>query len=870
MVLKTADEFTKDSYQELFSALAAGATVVTANNRLARHIALLWGEAERARGLAVWETPDVLPWTAYIRRAADVVRAGLATPAAPLSDTQERWLWADLVRAQEAGFLCTDQAFGDLAADAWRLLADYAQPVPAGDGSPETEAFVALARAFKDRLRVNQREDRARDGARVVTALQRGALAPPAILVWAGFQRLTPIQNQVNDAGLAAGGAVKILGLPQVQGSMQALVFPSVDNELTATLLWAQDRFLHNPQGRYAIVVPDLERHRLPMARLADEIFAVTTHTEERPYGFSLGAPLVDAPVIAAALRAWRLIQGPLGPMDAALLMQSPFVAGAQTPRAVRAQAAYAVLEGGIALGLPDMAGLAQSLGARDWSARLMRLASRVRAWPKRARASVWAGLMMDALGVLGWPGFAAQAEYQAAAALRDVLESIAGLDAVAAPMSYGLALATVQEALAERVFQAGDSEARVQIMGPLEAVGLSFDGLWVVNLHDGVWPAMRQPHPLLPLAFQREHHFPHADIEDDVRYAEALTQYFSRAAPEVYLSAALHDGRDPQRPSRLLENFAPKVAAAPPFTGRAARVFAARSSLEEIRESPAPLVALRPTGYGVGLFAAQAGCPFKAAAQYRFRADPLSPLSYGLAPSVRGAVLHAALEQLFRALPDQAALMSLSLIAKEQQIAAAVAHALAGAHEAYRAFPHAFLALEAQRYQDLVRDFLALEEGRPAFRVQACEKEVDFLCGEIKARVRIDRVDEVGGRLVLIDYKTGKVPTLDLASERPLYPQLLLYAAALGEDVAGFAYAALSARGSSYKAWVRDADLLPGATVVPEWEQRAASWPVLLRRLADEFGEGRADVKPEPGACDYCGRESLCRIGERGQDDDR
>ncbi|MHB8252840.1 MAG: PD-(D/E)XK nuclease family protein [Acidiferrobacter sp.] len=870
MVLKIADEFTIDSDPGLFSALAAGATVVTANNRLARHIALLWGRARHAAGRTVWETPDVLPWTAYINRTADLVRAGLETPAAALSETQERWLWADLVRTQEAGFLCADEAFGELAAEAWGLLADHALALPAGNGSPETEAFVALARAFTERLRTLHREDRARDSARVTAAWRAGALKPPDVLVWAGFQQLTPAQRQINDACLAAGGVCQMLALPQSGGSVQALIFATVEQELTAAFLWAQERLQQHAEGRYALVVPDLERYRLAMTRLAADVFSVAAHSPLRPYGFSLGASLKDAPVVAAGLRVWGLIQAPLDPLDAALLIQSPFLSGAQSERAVRAQLAYTVLEGGAPLGLQDIAAVMRTPHTHAAGAAFARLTGMVRAWPRRARASVWAGLFMKALEALGWPGSASRVEYQAVAALRDALESIAGLDAVAGPVSYGSALASVQEVLARRVFQAGESEARLQIMGPLESLGLPFDGLWVLNLHDRVWPAMRQPHPLLPLAFQREHHLPHADIEEDVRYAQALIEDFLGAAPEVCLSAALHDGQDPQRPSRLLEKYAPQSAPAPFFMGRAARDFAARLPLEEIPETPAPLLSPRTHGYGVGLFAAQAACPFQAAAQYRLRANPLNPPSYGLAPSVRGAVVHKALEQWFRTFPDQASWMVLALAAKERQIEVAVDTALAGAHAAYSAFPKAFLLLEARRIQDLLRGFLAVEESRGPFRVQACEQEVTFACGALTARGRIDRIDRVDDKLVLIDYKTGKVPTLDLTSDRPMYPQLLFYAVAEGHAVAGFAYAAISARATAYKAWASAPDLLPGATVIPEWETLAATWPVLFRRLATEFLEGGAAVDPQPTACDYCGRESLCRIGERGHDDDR
>ena len=860
MVLKTAGEFTNDSEARLLSALTAGATVVTANNRLARQIALRWAKDQQTRGLSVWTTPDVLPWSAFIVRAADAVREAQGTRSAPLSATQERWLWAELVRGQDTGFLCSDVAFGDLAADAWRLLADHSLPLPPGNGNPETEIFLSLARAFMERLRGLQREDRARDGARVVAALQAGLWEPPALLVWAGFERLTPIQGEVKTAWERAGATCEVLKLPDIGAATQALVFPSIEHEWTAALLWAKECLTQNPVGRYALVVPDLERHRGPLTRLADEIVG---DSDASPYSVSLAPALTEAPVAAAALRVFRLMMAPLEPMDAASLMHSPFVAGMAREDGARAQAACDLLAGARSWGSSDLAAIARRHGALV-AARLLGRLAKIRAtWPARARASVWAGHMTGALTALGWPGGALPEDYEGLAALHEVLEAVAGLDAVAPPMTYDQILGVMQEAVASRAFQGSEVEAPIQILGPLEAVGLSFDGVWVLNLHDRAWPAPRSPHPLLPIGFQRSHHLPHAHFEDDVRYAEALARAFSTAAPEAILSTALHNGVEALRPSPILGRLGPRMAEAPVFARRARRIFARRMPLEDIPEPLAPVGAPRERGYGVGLFAAQAGCSFKAAAQYRWRADPLVAPSYGLAPAVRGAVLHAALEQIFRAIPDHGGLTALTPKDRDELVVRAVRHAMSEARADYEPFPAAFVALEVRRYQRLLCDFLTLELQRPPFVVRACEKDVSFPCGPLWARGRIDRIDEVNGKWILIDYKTGAVPTLDLDADRPLHPQLLFYAIAEGPQVAGIAYAALSAQGAAYKAWVAEDALLPDAVEVPHWEQKSKAWRAALERLAEAFVGGSVRVDPQAGACDYCGRESLCRVRE-------
>lgn len=867
MVLKSADEFTKDSEAKVFVALAAGACLVTANNRLARHIQLAYGEAQRRAGRTAWETPDILPFHAYIVRAGERVRMLTAEAGPALTDAQEQWIWADLVRAQGNRFLCDDGAFAGLARQAFKLVADYRLPLPPPNGGLETDAFLLLARAFERELARIGREDGSREIQRVARALREGRLTPPPRLFWAGFHELTPAQAEVFAACEAAGGLCEILPLPDLAGSQQAFLFPTVENECVAALLWAREKIRDRPQGRYGLVVPDLESYRVTMTRLADDILERSA-SPGRAYELSLGESLKDAPVVAAACRLWRALDEPLSALDAASLIQSPFISGTEGERGRRAQAAYEVLDEGKAVGLSDLVLRLSSAGTPHFSGAVGRLSRTVRAWPKRASPSAWCRLLGEALEVVRWPGSLSKPEHQAVAALREVLESVAGLDAVVSSLSYGRVLSLVDDALVARVFQGEVRGASLQVLGPLEAVGLSFDGLWIANLHDRVWPATRQPHPLLPLAWQREHHLPHAHVEDDIRFAQALITDFVKASPDVILSTALHDGKEPQRPSRALEGYGLQQVPAPLYKNRAGRVFATRLPLEEIPEVRAPLVMPRSPGYGTGLFAAQAACPFRAAAQYRLQADPLTAPAIGLSPATRGAVLHKALEHWFSALPDPAMSHALDPQDREERIREALVAALDAAQEDFRAFPVAYKALEATRMQGLLRGFLAFEEARGPFLVEACEKEVVFPVGALVARGRIDRVDKVGGRSLLIDYKTGRIPKLDLDAERPQYPQLLLYALAEGPTVAGFAYADLSASGPAYKVWAQDDSLWPDATLVPDWEEKRAQWRGIFERLAAQFVEGVAPVDPAPGACEYCGRQSLCRVGEEPSDD--
>jgi len=868
MVLKTADEFTSDVEEGLFAALAHGASVVTANNRLARYLRLAYGRAQRERGRPVWEAPDILPWRAYVSRGAAGVRAAQGSVAASLSDVQERFIWSRLVRSQGGGFLCHDAAFGALAQEAFGLVADYGLALPQASGSLETEGFLALARAFEKELGRLQREDPARDAHRLAQALRLGQVPPPAQLLWVGFRDMTPAQENVIAACQEKGGHCLRVPLPDRGRVQEARIFPTLEEEMTAALLWAREQWIKKPMARYGLVVPDLEHHRLWLNRLAEDVLGDLSTAQGPIYEFSLGAPLIEAPVVAMALRAWRLVAGALRAADVASLIQSPFMRGAKEERSARAQTAFEVLDEGADLTLSDTISLLSGSATPIAREAFARVHAQSRAFATRSRASVWADRLMGILRTLGWPGVSSQTEYQAVAALHEALEAVAGVDALTGPLSFERILGVVSDVLAARIFQGGDQDAPLQILGPLEAAGLPFDGLWIGNLHDRVWPALRSAHPLLPLAWQREHHLPHAHIEDDIRFAQELVRELSVAAPMVVLSTGLHDGKEALRVSPVLARFHPQAVAGPDYKRQAERFFEARLPLEEVRDEPAPLVAPRDTGYGTGLFAAQAACPFKAAAQYRFQAHPLSAPSYGISPAVRGTVLHKALEFWFSGLGGDGPYGDLDEADREARMKEAVATAFAGARVAYRLFPVAFRDIEALRVQGILRAFLAYENDRPSYRVVACEREVEQVCGPLTVRGRIDRIDVIEDREVLIDYKTGRLPTLDLDTDRPQQPQLLFYATARGPAVAAFAFADLSVRGPGYKVWTGVKDLWPGALVVPDWEEKSTQWRALFDRLATHFAEGHAPVDPLPGACEHCGRESFCRVGERRSDD--
>ncbi|MEK7752622.1 MAG: hypothetical protein AAB654_11945, partial [Acidobacteriota bacterium] len=84
--------------------LARGVTVVTPNQRLAQALARDFDTAQAARGLAAWESADILPYPALVQRAYEDALYSELAPDLPvlLTPVQEQALWEDIIRRSDA------------------------------------------------------------------------------------------------------------------------------------------------------------------------------------------------------------------------------------------------------------------------------------------------------------------------------------------------------------------------------------------------------------------------------------------------------------------------------------------------------------------------------------------------------------------------------------------------------------------------------------------------------------------------------------------------------------------------------------------------------------------------------------------------
>ena len=250
----------------LFAALQRGATLATANARLARSMRREFNAAQLAAGKAAWPTPSILPWPAFVQQLWARHAGGEAPVLTPI---QEQALWESIVEASpESASLIQPQAAARLAAEAWRLVHEWHVPItgkkrlPAWEATAETLAFHGWAQQFQFHARWLNRIDSAQQ----IEWLLNRAVTGPAALWLAGFDELTPRQRAllaaIEQTGTQVTHFTAAAPPPARMGAASLAGFSDATVETEAAAAWSRGRLEAHPHARIGVVVQNLEQRR--------------------------------------------------------------------------------------------------------------------------------------------------------------------------------------------------------------------------------------------------------------------------------------------------------------------------------------------------------------------------------------------------------------------------------------------------------------------------------------------------------------------------------------------------------------------------------------------------------------------------------
>jgi len=878
--------------EDLAQRVAAGCVVVTPTRRLAAHLKRQYDAQQVASGQLAWPTADILPFSALVERAyGDVLYSGhAATLPIVLSPAQEQALWESIVRESEPGQgLLAIPETATLAREAWQLA--HAWRLPARSAkfalNEDGRAFQHWAQRFEAATRRERQTDIARLPDLVSSLIARPEIRKPRVLAHYGFDLVMPQQAAFFEA-LAASGCEVTEARPDGCRS-EAVRVPCADSseEIRRAAAWARARLEADAAARIGVVVPDLAKHREAIRRIFSAVvepdYALPGIAHPTfPFNISLGEPLASYPLVNAAFLVLELAGREIDFERASRLIRSPFLAGAESELARRAR-----LDARLRERAEPIVTLERLLGliARE-DALCPILAQRLAALAEFRKnrlfggqaPSAWARAISEALATVGFPGERGldSAEFQTLARWHEAVADLAALDRVVARTGYTDAVSRLRRMAADALFQPQTPEVPIQVLGELEAAGMEFEHLWVMNLADETWPRGARPNPFLPVELQRAAGMPQGSATGMLELARRLTGAWLTCAGEVVLSHPLREDDREFKPSPLIAAVPARALALPEYANYRDAVHGLRR-IEQCEDRKAPPLGGPAAEGGTAIIRDHAACPFRAFALHRLDAKSLGVPHAGLDAMERGVLTHRVLAQLWARLRTRSALDAIEEGELAALIGAAAEEAIARKRrDRPTVLSGRFAGIEKRRIARLAREWLELEKRRDAFTVLATEDKRRIEVGGLVLNARLDRVDETSdGRRIVIDYKTGKSSPGAMLGPRPDEPQLPLYVVGAEPEAAAVAFAQVRTGEMRFAALARDEDLVPDTKAFSQsrygaqhgsWRDLAAAWTTTLARIAAGFAEGEASVDPKeyPHTCRLCDVKPFCRIYER------
>jgi ATP-dependent helicase/nuclease subunit B len=852
--------------------LERGGTVVVPNRQRAVAMRLAHTRAQLERKLSHWPSCDVLPWTAWLERTAASGRHTVLCGRRRLGAAEEWLAWrAAAVEATEGAGMLMPSSLADALRQSAARVRDGALR---WQGTPTSESAL-LARVMAIMTRVCQQRGALLSDDWMPLLAELPASRTP--LLFAGFEEMgRALKARLRDLGAAFDDTAE-----EAPAAVRAdLLVAASDrhDELRRAAQWCRAILERKPDARLLVMVPRLGQCRAMATQAFDHALCGTAlfdgHPTREPYAIEGGVPLGDYPLVGAALALLALGAGGLEFAELAAVLRGNFLR-------CGTQAARAALE----LRLRDRnvlrADAAQLLGAaragategpEELAAALSALLPELaRDGAAREHAGGWARRFAAQLQLWGWPG--AQALASAEQQQRERFETLLGEFATLGPASGRLSASAAVELLrtmaARTRFEPATDDVAVTLCASSGDPLVHYDGIWVTGLNAEQWPAPAQADPFIPIGVQRAAQIQSASPEGQLALAKARMAAWRGRAGTLVLSWPCLEDDVRLQPSSLMSVPPEAVYEAPaPLPDPLIASLRASARLEARPPERAlnwPLQRALPRG--TRALELQAACPFRALAELRLDAAPLSEPRPGLDLRERGRVLHRALELVWRQLDGLLALRACEPLALQALVRKASAQALTQIL-APRLTPlePALLANETARTSALIGALLEQEKARAEFHIHELEESGVHTLAGAQIRVRMDRVDRLGDeRLAVIDYKSGAPQNFGVDDERPEQVQLLIYAALIGAPLAAIAGVHLLPAGIRWRGAAADASVFPALNArrgtAPPWAQVLPYAQQRVAALVSAFVNGEAQVAPGPRACERCHLAGLCRI---------
>ena len=884
---------------ELFQHIDTQTVVLTPNQRLVRYLHANWARLQQNKGLQSWPSLNCFSRHAWFAHYWQQIQLRSLHPQSHyclLNTQQENRIWQKIVANDSAGWeLLNLQQIQNLAKEAWLTLRQWEIPLAHLDNElEETRQLIRWIEAYNDECEKNYFIDFTGIEQVIQQCIAESKIKAPESLILFGFDTQYPLfTNIINSLKQRQCNVNVYTGNENTYSEntdVQKYEAKNFEDEIKCAARWAAHLTEEDQSISVGIVIPELTSQQFKVERIFSQVFNPQYYLPDYPrhapaFNISAAQPLVNTPPVAAALNALNLNRHELGIETLREILLSVFV-GQFSDLHIRAdlfneiQASHAnVKQKQLFSILKQAAGNNPRLA--EFSQSIETFFTLCRANSKsKLRAFEWVSIFEQQLNALMWPGTRTldSLEYQQISKWQDVLTAFVSLDTLQEPLSLSDALAELANA-ANQPFHAQTQHSPVQVLGLLEASGMTFDYLWVAQMDEQRWPPTTRPNPLIPLKMQVDKQMPRANASAELALAENLSHKLASSAQQTIFSFSRQGNNEELKASPLIQNY-PPVENLPQ-----SQIFSESTQIHDVQLEQLTEAQILPqkdedTGRGgTGLIKDYAACPFRAFARYRLYARNEDKYESGIGARERGNLIHQVLDNIWHNLASQQALLQLN----EEQIASLVDRCIASAWRSVfnqTETGHKLKELEITRTRQLILAWLDIEKKRSAFTVLERERSHKVSIDNLEIKLRYDRIDKLDNdQLLVIDYKTGTSRIADWAGERPNEPQVPVYAIAQKGKVAGAAFGIVNARQLGFEGISQEEGVAPGLTIpanlkrvalADNWQSILENWEDTLKNLANRWLSGEVNVDPKtPQTCRYCDLHSLCRIGSALDNDE-
>jgi probable DNA repair protein len=825
---------------QLFDLMAHGALVLTPNNRLSA--ALEQEFFKKANAYSV-KKPKCLPYSTALALAFEefIFHTPEFNHPILLSTSQCQHLWRRLIQSHPT--IVYSEGLLHEVMQAWEQCQQWQISFenPHFKTTAQTRLFQQWWQKVQEQLGqmnlITQHQLPA-------YLMQSGLSFWNQTVVWVCFDSFTPTQLSLQEYLAQLGVAQTVYDLAESTTTARLFAASSSKDEFEQIIAFLHQK-LQSGEERIGLVVPELQQQWRPLQRLMHD------HFDPALVDVSLGQSLADFPLVAHALVWLQLNTQTLTRHQAALFLQSPYLAHAQEEFLERSH----YLQDSHLLQTHTLSLKCFTDELTAHAPKLSFLLQQLNNYPEKTSTQEWANIFQERLNGLGFPGNSGlnSENYQCFQRFLSVFDEFRQLAVISPQLKAHEALSSFVQLARSTIFQPQKTKARIQISGLLEASGCEFESLWIMGLHDQCLPQKVRLSAFIPLHLQRDLQMPHSLASRELLLAKQLLNRLRNASKNLVFSYPALQGDNPYLACTLIADT-PAFQKLPPIQSHEDDLVV----LDYEEQYLIPLVHQEQISGNTALLANQAKCPFKAFAEHRLKAKPEPKTRDGLDNKERGKILHKAMELIWKKIRTQECLVALSPSALASHIDNALETLLEAIEDSV------IKEVEYKRLKKIVMHCLEWEKNRPAFKVSALEHSYSISLAGLNFQVRVDRLDDVCDKKWVIDYKSTLPNTKPWLEERPKEPQMLLYAL-LDEAINTLVLLELKSKGVACSGLSEVAQAIPGITSLKgqeTWEEQRSKWKDQLHVLADEFQKGHCPPQPShPSLCQTCDFQSLCRF---------